>query len=120
VAWAQSSKTYDAYSETAVSIARYLIANNRSAQSYYVVMGGYEANPIQYLAHNKVNYKLLDQKQLLDLPLDTKNSLVIIPISSDSEKDIQNLKAKFPNGRLSDVKSDFNGKILFNVFELSQ
>lgn len=120
VAWAQSSKTYEAYSEGAVSIARYLIKQNQSGQNYFVVMGGYEANPIQYLTHNKLNYKLLDQRQLLDLPLDTKNSLVIIPVGSDSEKDIQNLKAKFPAGKLSEVRSDFNGKLLFNVYELGR
>ena len=118
ITWAQDSKTYEAYNEGSVSIANYLIADNQNGTTYFVVMGGYEANPIQYLTHNKVDYKLLDDKQLKDLPISQGKFIVIVPAGNNHDNQLLDLKAKFPNGTIKDIKSSFNGKLLFSVFEV--
>lgn len=119
IAWAQSPKTYQAYNELAVSIANYLLANYQPNQNYYVVMGGYDANPIQYLTHNKASYQLLDQQQLMNLPIEQpKQTIVIVPVGSDHDKDIEALKIKFSNGKLIDIKSNLTGELLYSVYEV--
>lgn len=117
VAWAQDAKTYEAYNEGAVAIANYLLANKQNNIKYFIVMGGYEANPIQYLTHNKLDYKLLDEKQLKDLPIDQGRILVIVPAGNNHDAQLLDLKAKFPTGSISDIRSNINGKLLFSAFE---
>ena len=118
ITWAQDSKTYEAYNEGSVSIANYLITNAQNGTTYYIVMGGYEANPIQYLAHNKFEYKLLDDKQLKDLPISQSKIVVVVPAGNNHDNQLLDLKAKFPNSTTKDIKSSFNGKLLFTVFEV--
>ena len=117
IAWAQDAKTYEAYNEGSVAVANYLISGKHNDTKYYIVMGGYEANPIQYLTHNKLEYKLLDEKQLKDLPLDQGKILVIVPAGNNHDAQLQDLKAKFPAGTISDIRSNINGKLLFSAFE---
>lgn len=120
IAWAQSEKTYQAYNEGAVSIAKYLLANYQANQNYYIAMGGYEANPIEYLTHDKASYQLLDQRQLFNLPIEqSKKITVIVPAGNDHDKDLDALKIKFPNGKSVDIKSNFNGKLLFSAYEVT-
>jgi hypothetical protein len=119
VTWAQDVKTYEAYNEGSVTIAKYLINNKQNNQTIYIVMGGYEANPIQYLTHKKVEYKLLDNNQLKALPINQGKILVVVPAGNDHDAQLLDLKAKFPTGSIKDIKSDFNGRLLFSVFELN-
>ncbi len=121
IAWAQDSRTYEAYSEGSVAVAKYLIANSRSGSKNLVLMGGYEANPIQYLTHNKVDYQLIDEKRLRDLPIEGSiNEIIIIPSGTDADKQIQILRAKFPKGTVTNINSDFNDRYLFSVFGVKQ
>lgn len=119
VTWAQDVKTYEAYNEGSVTIAKYLISNKQNNQTVYIVMGGYEANPIQYLTHKKVEYKLLDTSQLKALPINQGKILVVVPAGNDHDALLSDLKAKFPAGTIKDIKSDFNGRLLFSVFEVN-
>lgn len=121
VAWAQDSRTFEAYSEGSVEVAKYLIANSRSGSKNLVLMGGYEANPIQYLTHNKVDYELIDEKRLQDLPIEGPiNQIIIIPAGPDADKRVAILRAKFPKGTVTNVNSNFNDKYLFSVFRVKQ
>ncbi len=120
VAWAQDSKTYEAYSESAVAIAKYLNTNTVSGRSNFVLMGGYEANPTQYLTHNKSDYKLLNESELRELPISGGPKLIIIPAGSNHDQLVELVKVKFPEGTLTNVKSDFSGKLLFSVYEVKQ
>ncbi|MCX6804603.1 MAG: glycosyltransferase family 39 protein [Patescibacteria group bacterium] len=121
VSWAQDAKTYEAYNEGSVAIAKYLISTNNPARSNYVIMGGYEANTIEYLTHKKSQYSLLDTAQLRDLPIaNTTNILIIVPAGADHDKQVAIVKAKFPNATVKDFYSDFNGKLLFSACEINQ
>ena len=117
ITWAQDPKTYEAYNEGSVAIAKYLTTNKPNNQTVYIVMGGYEANPIQYLTHKKVEYKLIDSQQLKDLAINQGRVMVIIPAGNEHDEQISNLKAKFPSGTVKDIKSSFNGRLLFSVYE---
>lgn len=119
VAWAQDPKTYEAYNEGDISIANYVLAHG-AGRTNYIIMGGYEANPIQYLTYNKANYTLLDQNGLENVPLSGGAKLFIIPAGDNRVKDLETLKAKFPDGKSSDVNSDVSGLLLFSTFEVSQ
>ncbi|MEI8072872.1 MAG: glycosyltransferase family 39 protein [Candidatus Saccharibacteria bacterium] len=117
VAWAQDPQTYESYSENMVQISYYL--NNNSVQNNYLVAGGYEANPVQYLTYNKSQYKLLDKNSLRDLPLSSNSQLFVFP-AGDSSKDLVSiLQAKYPNGLLSEHNSTFNNKLLFYSFKVN-
>lgn len=118
VAWAQDSKTYEAYSETSVAIAKYLNANNQNNRSNFVLMGGYEANPIQYLTHKKSEYKLLNESELRDLPISGGAKLFIVPAGANHDQLLELLKIKLPEGTITNVKSEFSGKLLFSVYEV--
>jgi hypothetical protein len=121
VAWAQDSRTFEAYSEGSIEVAKYLIANSRSGSKNLVLMGGYEANPIQYLTHNKEDYELIDEKRLQDLPIEGPiNEIIIIPAGPDADKRVAILRAKFPKGTVTNVNSNFNDKYLFSVFRVKQ
>ncbi len=120
VAWAQDNKTYEAYSETAVAIAKYLNSNNSNNRTNFVVMGGYEANPTQYLTHNKSTYKLLDESGLRDLPISGGPKLIIIPAGVNHDQLVELAKIKFPDGTLTNITSDFSGRLLFSVYEVKQ
>lgn len=119
VAWAQDTKTYEAYNEGSVAIANYLIANPSSGRQNYIVMGGYEANPIQYLTHNKAKYQLLSQKELKDLPINQSKILVVVPAGSESASLLQDMKAKYPEGKSKEIRSSFSDKLLFTVYEVN-
>lgn len=119
VAWAQDSRTYEAYSETAVAIAKYLNSNN-IGRTNFIVMGGYEANPVQYLTHNKSEYQLINESQLRELPITGGSKLIIIPAGSQHDQLVEIVKVKFPNGTLRAINSDFNGKLLFSTYEVNQ
>ena len=121
IAWAEDTRTYEAYNEGAVAIANYLNSNVQGGRTNYIVMGGYEANPIQYLTNKKSEYKLLDNQKLKDLPIEgSLNEIIIVPAGNNQNAQIEALKAKFPNGKVSEVDSNFNGEQLFLVFEVKQ
>ncbi len=120
VAWAQDPKTYDAYSEGSVAIANYLLNHNQSDRSNYVVMGGYEANPIQYLTSGKLSYILIDIQGLESLPINGGAKLFIVPASDNRVKILELLKTKFPNGQIRDYNSSVGQDLLYSTFEVNQ
>jgi hypothetical protein len=46
--------------------------------------------------------------------------IVIVPAGNEQNSQIEALKAKFPNGKVTQVDSNFNGEQLFLVFEVKQ
>ncbi len=121
VAWAQDSKTYLAYNEGTTAIAQYIIANNSSDVSNQIFSNEYEALPVKYLTNKKADYKLLDENRLKNLPIEGSiKTNIIIPAVGDYNKQLELLQAKFPNGKVKIIKSDFNGESLFLVFEVRQ
>jgi len=121
IAWAQDLRTYEAYNEGSVAIANYLNSNNKAGRTNYVLMGGYEANPIEYLTNKKSEYKLLNEQELKNLPIEGSiNELIFIPAGPNQNSIVESLKAKFPKGKTTNVNSDFNGRQLFVVYEVSQ
>ncbi len=118
VAWAQDPQTYSAYSENMVQIGYFL--NSNASTSNYLIAGGYEAMPTQYLTNNKSKYTLLDIKSLQDLPLATTNQLFIFPAGDSAKQLTEILQAKYPNGQLTPHFSSYNDKILFYSFRVNQ
>jgi 4-amino-4-deoxy-L-arabinose transferase-like glycosyltransferase len=57
-AWGQDPRTYSAYSEDATAIAKYLNSHVGGSDNY-LVAAGYAAMPVEFLTHNKAQYKLL-------------------------------------------------------------
>jgi hypothetical protein len=116
VAWAQDPLTYSAYSENMVQIGYYL--NSSSGNQIFLIAGGYEAMPTQYLTNKKTEYKLLDAKQLQDQPLLDGSRLFVFPAVDNSSELISVLTAKYPTGKLVPHYSGFNEKLLFYSFEV--
>jgi len=115
VAWAQDPLTYSAYSENMVQIGYYL--NSSIGNQNYLIAGGYEAMPTQYLTNKKTQYQLLDNKQLQDQPLTEGPKLYVFPASDSSSQLSEILTAKYPEGKLVPHYSGFNEKLLFYSFE---
>lgn len=112
VAWAEDPATYEAYSENINQIGKYLLANGK-AQPSYLIAGGYESMPAEYLTADKVKYTLLDSNGLRDLPLQGGAQLFVFPSSDSSNTIIDILKAKFPSGTLQPHYSAFDNDLLF-------
>lgn len=117
VAWAQDPATYKAYAEDMVGAGKYLIAHNRNGQTNYVFAGRYGNITVEYLTHHKVNYTLVNQKQLENVPLGG-HKLFIITTEGNANQALQTVRAKFPNGTLTEDDSSFNGQRLFYVYEV--
>lgn len=116
VAWAQDPQTYDAYNENMVLIADYL--NTHKNTTHYLVAGGYESMPTEYLTYGKSSYTLLNFDQLQSQPLVTENVEYIIP-SHDSQKATSVLQAKYPNGQLLAHYSPFDNRLLFYTYKVN-
>ena len=115
VAWAQDPLTYQAYNENMVQIGYEINANN--SQAKFLIAGGYESMPTQYITHNKSSYELLDIAKLQSQPLFDKPTLYIFPDGSSSKEIIDTLQAKYPNGRFTPHYSGFNDKLLYYTFQ---
>lgn len=123
IAWAQDTRTYEAYNEGTSAIAKYILANKSSGVKEVVVINEYESMPIKYLTHDKADYSIIDTKQLRDLPIEGSiKQNIIIPNANEAEYNAQLeiVKAKFPNGKTININSDFSGKLLFSIFEVRQ
>ncbi len=121
VAWAQDPQTYAAYSENMVAIGNFLnSSSSKQNDGNYIIAGGYEAMPTQYLTTNKSRYTLLSATDLQNQPLLSNSLLYVFPSSSDSQKIIQVLQAKYPSGQLNSHYSSFDNQLLFYSFRVSQ
>ena len=118
VAWAQDPATYEAYSENMVQIGYYLNANN--SQNKFLIAGGYEAVPTEYITHSKTKYELLDTTKLQSQPLQTSPTLYVFAGNDSSNSVIDILKAKYPDGVLTSHYSSFNDKLLYYTFTAGQ
>lgn len=114
IAWAQDPLTYEAYSENMVQIGYFLNTNN--VQNKFLIAGGYEAMPTEYITHDVSKYELLDINKLQSQPLIEQPALFIFPESSSSKAIIDILQAKYPNGQLTPHYSRFNDKLLYYTF----
>lgn len=117
VAWAQDPATYQAYSENMVQVGKFLIVKGKN-KTDYIIAGGYETMPAEYLLANKQDYILLDRDALRDLPLQGGAQLFVYPSGENSSAITELLKAKFPNGTLTPHNSSFDNSLLFYSFEV--
>jgi 4-amino-4-deoxy-L-arabinose transferase-like glycosyltransferase len=121
IAWAEDSKTYQAYNEGTSAIAKYILANNSNDIKNVVVINEYESMPIKYLTHDKAEYSILDNNQLRNIPIEGNiKENIFVPNENDYNMQLEILRAKFPNGKVINIKSDFSGELLFSVFEVRQ
>lgn len=117
VAWAQDPQTYQSYSENMVQIGYYL-NTNRSANKF-LIAGGYDAMPTEYITHRKSTYGLLDISKLQSQPLQDKSTLYVFASSDSSKTIIDILQAKYPNGKLTPHYSGFNNQLLYYTFQVN-
>lgn len=115
VAWAQDPMTYEAYSENMVQIGYNL--NASKYPNKFLIAGGYEAMPTEYITHNKSKYELVDIKQLQSQPLLDQPAIYIFPEGSSSKEIIDTLQVKYPNGQFTPHYSSFNDKLLYYTFQ---
>lgn len=121
IAWAQDTRTYEAYNEGTSAIAKYILDNNSKDTKNIVVINEYESMPIKYLTRGKAEYSILDNNQLKNLPIEgTLKENIIVPNENDYNMQLEILRAKFPNGKVVNVKSYFSSELLFSVFEVRQ
>ncbi|MDQ5943370.1 MAG: hypothetical protein QG675_138 [Patescibacteria group bacterium] len=118
VAWAQDPMTYEAYNENMVQIGYILNTNN--SQNKFLIAGGYESLPTEYITHNRSKYELLDVKKLQSQPLLDQPAFYIFPESSSSKEIIDILQAKYPSGQFTPHYSGFNDKLLYYTFQTNQ
>ena len=101
-----------------VQIGYYLNTNN--SQNKFLIAGGYEAMPTEYITHSKTQYELLDITKLQSQPLQDGSAFYIYP-SNDSAKSITEiLQAKYPEGKLTPHYSGYNDKLLYYTFVVEQ
>ncbi len=117
VAWAQDPVTYQAYSENMVQIGKFLLVNGKG-KTDYIIAGGYETMPAEYLLANKQNYTLLNLDALRDLPLQTTSQLFVFPAGDNASAITELLRAKYPNGTLTPHYSPFDNTLLFYSYRV--
>lgn len=117
VAWANSPQTYEAYSEDAVAIGRYLNANKTGA-TRYVVIDGYSDKTVEYLTHGKSSYTRIDASQISTLDQAGSKEFVISP--SAKNEALERFKSRFGGGRLSADYSTFNDAELFLTYKVTK
>lgn len=118
IAWAQDPNTYSAYGENMVQVGYYFNSQAGSQRQNYLIAGGYESMPVEYLTYNKSKYLLLDLEKLQSLPLSEKPQLFVFPSDDLSAKKIEILQAKYPGGSLVKHNSSFNDKLLFYSYSV--
>jgi len=122
IAWAQDPRTFEAYSEDAVSAANYLNSHVQAQTSYYIDGSSYTLKTVDYLTYNKSSYQPIDFNQLQALPLKGDKKVIIVMSQGSPEANkqaIDTLSAKFLNGKLVEVKSPVDGRFLYYVFTTS-
>lgn len=115
VAWANSPETYEAYSEDTASASKYLIDHPTNAK-IFVIGGGYGLQPLEFLTHNHLNYTQIEPKKVSTIPLTPGVAKVFVVFEGDKEQALKTLKLKFPNGHITPIYSNFNGKELYVVY----
>lgn len=118
VAWANSPETYEAYSEDAVAVARFL-NQNRFEGERYAVVHGFSDITVLYLTHGKAEYRRIDPGDISQLPKDGAPKQFVIGQGFKAEA-IKRLTERFPEGRVSPHYSDFSGNELFLVYEVTK
>lgn len=118
IAWAQDPVTYTAYGENMVQIGYYLNNNVSQNRQNYLVAGGYESMPVEYLTYHKSSYNLLNIEKLQAQPLSDTSQLFVFPADLDSSKKIEILKAKYTDGVIQKHNSSFSDKLLFYSFSV--
>ncbi len=121
VAWAQDPMTYSAYGENMVQVGYFLNANPaQQVGTNYLIAGGYEAMPTQYLTFGKSVYSLLSIDELQNQSLSTQKLLYVYPQGDQAQKITDILKAKYPNGQLRPYYSSYNKKLLYLSYRVNQ
>lgn len=76
-AWANSPKTYEAYSEDAVAVGNF-IRDTKFSGERYAVIDGYSNIDVLYLTHKKASYKRIDASDLQKLPGSGARQFVVV------------------------------------------
>ncbi len=115
VAWANTSETYEAYQEEAVSLAAYYNTKDFKGKRY-AVAGSYEMMPTQFLTHNRSSYQRLTKTQVESLPLDAKSAKEFSVFSDDVARVQPLLERKYPTLKRSPHRSSFDDRELFVIY----
>jgi hypothetical protein len=118
VAWANSEQTYAAYSENAVAIGKYLLAQPFNGQRY-VVIDGYSDKTVEYLTHYHASYQRIDPEDIKAIPTDGQPKQFLITVSQQPAA-IKALRERLSGGTLSPQYSSFNGAELFDTYTVTK
>lgn len=117
VAWAGSPEVYQAYNESAISIAGWLNRTTFEGQRY-VAVDSYSRNVLDYLTHGKAVYNAINVSDVAKIPADDEPKQIVV-VSSALGDTLKVLKERFPKAKLSQHYSEHNdNNELFNVFEV--
>lgn len=139
-AWAGNPDVYDAYAEDMVQLANYTNANyeGAGAPKVFMVVDGYSIRTVDFLTRAKADYakqkndenyglkygtgwERLEWGDVKGLPLTTQPTVFLVQKNEHSEEVLSVLKAKFPQGKLTEQYSPaFANRTLFYVFEVNR
>jgi len=115
-AWANNPKTYEAYSEDAVSVGKFLITNQFDGENIAVI-DSYSNITVSYLTHNKASYRQLEASGLeQQVSPNTATRLVIAKSQYEAAK-------PFLEANKAELKQQYESEhrknvILYYVYEI--
>jgi MFS family permease len=118
LAWASSPQTYEAYSEDSVAVSKYLNTTSFNGERI-LVFDGYSDITVQYLTHNKSQYRRIDPHQIDEIPADNTPRQFLISRTYHQEA-VEKLKKKYPKTKIQTEFSNFNNIELFYVAEAAK
>lgn len=117
VAWANAPETFEAYSEDATEIARFLNTTGFNGQRV-VVIDNYSHKTVEFLTRGKGSHTHVEARDLPSLNLTGPVQIVIVDTQlAEAKEYLQNLDLKF---KVSPVRSEARPKhSLFTIYEVS-
>lgn len=114
IAWAQTRSTYDAHSEGAVAMAKFLRESVYEGKQY-VLVEPERRSVVDYLSRRN-NYSIITLEQIDGLPGEEVAQFIIARSQEDDA--LKKLRSKHPKARLTPYLSDVTNDELFSVFEV--
>ncbi len=118
VAYANAPQTRTAYHEEATAMARQIIKERFSGE-VYVVMGTYDAKPIEYLTHYHSPYKRLSSNAIPNLPKQERPAEFVVP-ESNKEAAVRAIRVKYPTVKVTPYYSTYDAsQELFVIYRVA-
>lgn len=115
VYWGRDPRTYIAYHDDMVAVAKY-INEDKSGNKIILVSNSYREFTAKYLTHNKSDYQFLSINKISTF--NESHRIKFIFVFEDHSTEIINaLYAKYGSGRLSSYQSSLDNHYLFYVFQ---